>query len=290
SPALLHQIIDSLHNEFDMTDLEALNYFLGISTDRNSKESKLGPNGVPVQDLSLYPCLAGGLQYLTFARPDFSYVVQQVCLYMYDPREPHFAALYHILRYIRGTMDFGFQLYAFATTSLVGYTDADWVAKHQHTLSRYIAEAKYRGIANVVAETAWLRNLLRESHSPLPIATLVYCDNVRVLHVSSRYQYADIFRKGLASSLFEEFRYKEHRWDLEQLIGSGGMPPSHFAAVTALAVTVGLHDGLGGSIFATALILACIIMYDATSEGLHAGRQADVCFNSGSQRMMLLED
>ncbi|GJW29986.1 acid phosphatase/vanadium-dependent haloperoxidase protein-related protein [Tanacetum coccineum] len=71
-------------------------------------------------------------------------------------------------------------------------------------------------------------------------------------------------------------KYKEHRWDLEQLIGSGGMPPSHSATVTALAVAVGIHDGLGGSTFATALILACIVMYDATGEGLHAGRQAEV--------------
>ncbi|GKC66856.1 serine/threonine-protein phosphatase 2A 65 kDa regulatory subunit A beta isoform-like protein, partial [Tanacetum coccineum] len=53
--------------------------------------------------------------------------------------------------------------------------------------------------------------------------------------------------------------YKEHCWDLEQLIGSGGMPPSHSATVTALAVAVGLHDGFGGSTFATALILACIV-------------------------------
>nr|GFB88488.1 ribonuclease H-like domain-containing protein [Tanacetum cinerariifolium] len=100
-------------------------------------------------------------------------------------------------------------------------------------------EAEYRGVANVVAETAWLRNLLRELHSPLLNANLVYCDNisavymsanpvqhqqmkhikieihfvrdmvtasqVRVLHVPSRFQYADIFNKGLPSSLFEEF-------------------------------------------------------------------------------------
>nr|GEX40317.1 ribonuclease H-like domain-containing protein [Tanacetum cinerariifolium] len=103
------------------------------------------------------------------------------------------------------------------------------------------AEAEYRVVANVVAETAWLRNLFRELHSPLSAATLVYCDNVsatylsanpvqhqrtkhieidihfvrdlvtagqvRVLHVPSRYQYADIFTtKGLPSSLFEDFR------------------------------------------------------------------------------------
>nr|GEV20879.1 pyruvate dehydrogenase (acetyl-transferring) kinase, mitochondrial [Tanacetum cinerariifolium] len=70
--------------------------------------------------------------------------------------------------------------------------------------------------------------------------------------------------------------YKEHRWDIERLIGSGGIPPSHFVTVTALAIVVGLHDGLGGSTFATALILACIVMYDATEVRLHVGRQAEV--------------
>nr|GEV23149.1 ribonuclease H-like domain-containing protein [Tanacetum cinerariifolium] len=47
-----------------------------------------------------------------------------------------------------------------------------WSSKRQHTISRSSAEAKYRGVANVFAETAWLRNLLRELHSPLSIATL----------------------------------------------------------------------------------------------------------------------
>ncbi|GJS40293.1 ribonuclease H-like domain-containing protein [Tanacetum coccineum] len=103
------------------------------------------------------------------------------------------------------------------------------------------AEAEYRGVANVVAETAWLPNLLRELHSPLSTATLVYCDNVsavymsvnpvqhqrmkhieidihfvrdmvnagqvRVLHVPSHFQYVDIFTKGLPSALFEEFGF-----------------------------------------------------------------------------------
>ncbi|GJX82569.1 ribonuclease H-like domain-containing protein [Tanacetum coccineum] len=104
-----------------------------------------------------------------------------------------------------------------------------WSSKRQPTLSRSSAEAEYRGVANVVAETCWLRNLLRELHTPLSSATLVYCDNVsavylscnpvqhqrtkhieidihyvrdlvaagqvRVLHVPSHYQYADIFNK-----------------------------------------------------------------------------------------------
>uniref|UniRef100_A0A5B6ZCF7 Acid phosphatase/vanadium-dependent haloperoxidase-related protein n=1 Tax=Davidia involucrata TaxID=16924 RepID=A0A5B6ZCF7_DAVIN len=70
--------------------------------------------------------------------------------------------------------------------------------------------------------------------------------------------------------------YKERRWDLKQLVGSGGMPSSHSATVTALAAAVGFHDGFGGSLFATALILACIVMYDAFGVRLQAGRQAEV--------------
>ncbi|GJW87658.1 ribonuclease H-like domain-containing protein [Tanacetum coccineum] len=88
-------------------------------------ESKLGADGDPVSDPTLYRILAGGLQYLTFTRPDISYAVQQVCLYMHDPREPHFLALKRILRYVRGMLNFGLQLYASSTRSLVDYSDAD---------------------------------------------------------------------------------------------------------------------------------------------------------------------
>ncbi|KAJ7957599.1 Acid phosphatase/vanadium-dependent haloperoxidase-related protein [Quillaja saponaria] len=70
--------------------------------------------------------------------------------------------------------------------------------------------------------------------------------------------------------------YKEKRWDLKQLVGSGGMPSSHSATVTALAASIGFQEGLGGPLFATALILACIVMYDATGVRLQAGRQAEV--------------
>ncbi|GKA90037.1 ribonuclease H-like domain-containing protein [Tanacetum coccineum] len=89
--------------------------------------------------------------------------------------------------------------------SLAGDNLLSLSTKKQHTLSRSSAEVEYRGVANVVAETAWLHNLLKELHTPLLSATLVYCDNVRVLHVPSRYQY-DIFTKELPSALFEEFR------------------------------------------------------------------------------------
>ena len=115
-----------------------------------------------------------------------------------------------------------------------------WSSKLQPTLSRSSAEVEYRGVANVVSESCWLRNLLLELHCPVTKATIVYCDNVsaiylsgnlvqhqrtkhiemdihfvrekvvrgqvRVFHVPSRCQIADIFTKGLPGVLFDDFR------------------------------------------------------------------------------------
>ncbi|KAF3453407.1 hypothetical protein FNV43_RR03847 [Rhamnella rubrinervis] len=70
--------------------------------------------------------------------------------------------------------------------------------------------------------------------------------------------------------------YKEKRWDSRRMLGSGGMPSSHSATVTALAVAIGLKEGTGGPAFALAVVLACVVMYDATGVRLHAGRQAEL--------------
>ena len=63
---------------------------------------------------------------MTFTRPDISYAVQQVCLYMHDPRVDHMNALKRIIRYIQGTSHLGLHLYKTSVSSLVSYTDDDW--------------------------------------------------------------------------------------------------------------------------------------------------------------------
>ncbi|KAL5715368.1 hypothetical protein ACHQM5_017197 [Ranunculus cassubicifolius] len=70
--------------------------------------------------------------------------------------------------------------------------------------------------------------------------------------------------------------YKEKRWDSKRMFGSGGMPSSHSATVTSLAVAIGLQDGIGASTFGLAVVLAAVVMYDASGVRLHAGRQAEV--------------
>ena len=86
---------------------------------------KLSADGAPVQDTTDFRSLAGALQYLTFTRPDIAYAVQQVCLYIHDPRVPHLIALKRILHYIRGTLHLGLLLRPSSSTELVVYSDAD---------------------------------------------------------------------------------------------------------------------------------------------------------------------
>jgi hypothetical protein len=114
-----------------------------------------------------------------------------------------------ILRYLRGTPDFDLLLHRSSSFDLVVYTDADWVgcpdtrrstsgyavflgdnlvswsAKRQTVVSRSSAEAEYRAVANGVAEATWLRQLLHELQAPPSRCTLVYCDNISDVYLST---------------------------------------------------------------------------------------------------------
>ncbi len=60
----------------------------------------------------------------------------------------------------------------------------------------------------------------------------------------------------------------------ERMIGSGGMPSSHSATVSALAAAAALRFGFGSFQFAICFILAAVVMYDATGVRRETGKQA----------------
>ena len=69
---------------------------------------------------------------------------------------------------------------------------------------------------------------------------------------------------------------KHRTFSLERLMGAGGMPSSHTSTVTSLAVAIAKVHGLGSPLFAIALVLAGIVMYDASGVRRAAGEQAKV--------------
>jgi hypothetical protein len=122
----------------------------------------------------------------------------------------------------------------------LGNALVSWSSKRQATVSRSSAEAEYRAVANAVAECIWLRQLLGELYVDVPSATIAYCDNVsavymsknpvhhrrtkhieldihfvrervalgelRVVHVPTDQQFADVMTKGLPTATFAAFR------------------------------------------------------------------------------------
>lgn len=69
---------------------------------------------------------------------------------------------------------------------------------------------------------------------------------------------------------------RHRRFDLNRLFGAGGMPSSHSALVTTLAVSVGQDCGVNSPEFAIATALAIIVMYDASNVRRAAGEQAKI--------------
>ena len=69
---------------------------------------------------------------------------------------------------------------------------------------------------------------------------------------------------------------REKRFNFRWFVGTGGMPSSHAAAVSALAVSVGLHTGFSSPSFAIALLFAVVVLFDAQGVRHSSGKQAEV--------------
>lgn len=70
--------------------------------------------------------------------------------------------------------------------------------------------------------------------------------------------------------------YKTKKFNFKRIIGAGGMPSSHSAVVIAITTLIGKYQGVDTSIFGLALMVACVVMYDACGVRRAAGKQAKV--------------
>jgi hypothetical protein len=67
----------------------------------------------------------------------------------------------------------------------LGTNLVSWSTKRQIVISRSSVEAKYRAVANGVAGATWLQQLLHDLQSPLSRCSLVYCDNINIVYLST---------------------------------------------------------------------------------------------------------
>ncbi|KAL8150886.1 LOW QUALITY PROTEIN: hypothetical protein V2J09_020694 [Rumex salicifolius] len=177
--------------------------------DTNSKMAS--DIGDPVSDPTRYRSIASSLQFLTFTRPDISYAVQQICLHMHDSRDAHLQAMKPILRYRHGLL--GLDHHSGSVSQLIAYFDADWAGcpDSKRSTSGYCV---FLGPNLVSWSSKRQPTSSQGAHFSLYVRHCGFFDNVsvvafgeaKVLHVPTTRQFADIFTKGLPSTLFNEFR------------------------------------------------------------------------------------
>ncbi|CAL1387753.1 unnamed protein product [Linum trigynum] len=159
SSELIEEFKKSMQEEFEMTDLGRMKYFLGVEVHQSkagifinqqkyvkevlekyglsacnfvknpsapgTKLSKAG-DGVQV-DATEYKSLIGSLLYMCATRPDIMYSVCLLSRFMEAPTRQHMFAAKRVLRYLKGTISHGiWYKKKDGNDKLVGYTDSDY--------------------------------------------------------------------------------------------------------------------------------------------------------------------
>jgi len=158
NPSMFEEFKKEMTEEFEMTDIRLMSYYLGIEVKQEEngifitqegdakealKKFKMNysnPVSTPMEcgiklskkekgegvDPTTFKSLVGSLRYLKCTRPDILYAVGDVSRYMKHSTTTHLTAAKRILRYIKGTIKFGLHYSTTSDYKLVGYSNSDW--------------------------------------------------------------------------------------------------------------------------------------------------------------------
>ncbi|KAK2973952.1 hypothetical protein RJ640_027581 [Escallonia rubra] len=240
NPKMFEEFKEEMAREFEMTNIGLMSYYLGIevrqreddifiSQDAYAKvilkrygmvyckpvktpvecEVKLSKHG---EGDKIHPTfsksLVGSLRYLTCTRPDILFDVGLMSRYMEAPTTSHLKVAKKILRYIKGTLDYGIMYSSSQDFKLVGYCDSDWAgdkddrksttefvffmgnsaftwnSKKQPIVTMSTCEAEYVVATSCVCHAIWLRSLLMELQQTQDGPTKILVDKKSALDLA----------------------------------------------------------------------------------------------------------
>jgi hypothetical protein len=156
--SLDHEFSEEMKQEFEMSMIGELNYFLGLQVKQTTEgifisQSKYAkdlvkqfgldgnscartPMSTSVKissdlagksvDPSLYMSMIGSLLYLTASRPDIAFSVGVCARFQANLKESHLTAIKRIIRYINDTLLYGIWYSREINFVVGGHSDADW--------------------------------------------------------------------------------------------------------------------------------------------------------------------
>lgn len=223
-----------------MTDLWKMRYFLGIEVlqtshgihisqgkyalevlrcfdmeNCNSVNSPMAPgNKLDLDeegervDETFYKQIVGNLMYITTTRPDLQFSVSHLSRYMSKPTTLHLQVAKRVLRYLRGTVDFGIWYKRGGTGEVSVYTDSDfagdidsrkstsryvflmngsavaWLSKKQPIVTLSTTKAEYVVASVCACQAVWFKRILEELGYDVEGSTVIHYDNTSTIKLS----------------------------------------------------------------------------------------------------------
>ena len=111
---------------FKMLDCKA------ITTPMASNLKLLSDASSEKVNATMYCHMIGSLMYLTNTRPDICFSMNTLIQFLKDPRHVHLIAANHVLRYLKGIVDYGLKYDVNQKINLHCYVDSDWAGSATH--------------------------------------------------------------------------------------------------------------------------------------------------------------
>ena len=174
--------IDTILERFNMTDAKTANIPMSPSLTLNSEPtSEDPPCNAP------YRMAVGSLIWLMIGtRPDIAFAVGKLSKFCENPRQSHWNAVKHLLRYVKYTRTVGIHYQKSSPLHPLGYCDSDWASctetrkstegmvfllsggavswrsKKQSVIATSSCEAEYMSAFSAAKEAVWLKRMFAE--------------------------------------------------------------------------------------------------------------------------------
>ncbi|GJZ29117.1 zinc finger, CCHC-type containing protein [Tanacetum coccineum] len=207
-----------MKDKFEMSDLGLLAYYLGIEVTQKGGEITIKQTGyinkilkdsnmmesndtkIPMDpgtklvkaedgnsiDATYYRSLIGCLRYLLHTRPDLSYSVGLLSIFMQELKDHHLKAIKQVIRYIKGTKEHGIIYKKDGGCKITSYSDSSygintdqgkgttgivfyfgespitWCTQKQPTVALSSCESEFMAATGAACQALWLKRLLSE--------------------------------------------------------------------------------------------------------------------------------
>ncbi|WZY75710.1 hypothetical protein YC2023_022094 [Brassica napus] len=159
-------------------------------------------------DETFYKQIIGSLMYITNTRPGLQFSVSLLSRFMSKPTQLHVQVAKRVLRYLRGTVDFGIWYKGGGNSELQVYTDSDfvgdvesrkstsgyvflmdnaavaWLSKKQPIVTLSTTEAEYVSASVCACQAVWFKRILEELGHHILGGTTIWCDNTSTIKLS----------------------------------------------------------------------------------------------------------